>query len=95
MAKKRPQRKPTEKVWANSAHIILMWICVGLTIDARSVEPFIKVPDEFPVTKLELKAGDSLLLTGGGHGFDVLEECQLIEVKQGPYLGMDDKVKFG
>ena len=48
-----------------------------------------------PVTKLQLSAGDSLLLTGGGHGFTVLEACQLIEVKQGPYLGMDDKVKFG
>lgn len=51
--------------------------------------------EQQPVTKLELAAGDSLLLTGGGHGFEVLEQCQLIEVKQGPYLGMDDKVKFG
>lgn len=50
--------------------------------------------DRTPVTKTELAAGDSLLLTGGGHGFQVLETCQLIEVKQGPYLGMDDKVKF-
>ncbi len=47
-----------------------------------------------PVTKIDLAAGDSLLLTGGGHGFKVIEACQLIEVKQGPYLGMDDKVKF-
>ncbi|MBM4421009.1 MAG: hypothetical protein FJ034_05400 [Chloroflexi bacterium] len=46
------------------------------------------------VTTITLETGDSLLLTGGGHGFKVLEECQLIEVKQGPYLGMDDKVKF-
>ena len=50
--------------------------------------------DRTPVTKIELSAGDSLLLTGGGHGFRVLDACQLIEVKQGPYLGMDDKVKF-
>lgn len=48
-----------------------------------------------PVATVPLAAGDSLLLTGGGHGFTVLEACQLIEVKQGPYLGMDDKVKFG
>lgn len=50
--------------------------------------------DREPVATIELGVGDSLLLTGGGHGFRVIEGCQLIEVKQGPYLGMDDKVKF-
>lgn len=50
--------------------------------------------DRAPITTIGLAAGDSLLLTGGGHGFRVLEPCQLIEVKQGPYLGMEDKVKF-
>lgn len=50
--------------------------------------------DRVPTATVELRCGDSLLLTGGGHGFRVLEACQLIEVKQGPYLGMDDKVKF-
>ncbi len=47
-----------------------------------------------PVATLELRAGDALLLTGGGHGLQVLEASQIIEVKQGPYLGIDDKVKW-
>lgn len=64
-------------------------------VKAGRLELTLYTRDRAPVTSIELRAGDSLLLTGGGHGFTVLEPCQLIEVKQGPYLGMDDKVKFG
>lgn len=38
--------------------------------------------------------GDLVLLCGGGHGFEMLEESIMIEVKQGPYTGEDDKVRF-
>ncbi len=41
-----------------------------------------------------LGAGDTILLVSGGHGFEVLEEIEVIEVKQGPYLGDEDKVHF-
>lgn len=34
-----------------------------------------------------LSAGDAILLLAGGHSFDVLEPCRMIEVKQGPYPG--------
>jgi hypothetical protein len=39
-----------------------------------------------------LHAGDVILLASGGHGFEVLEACEMIEVKQGPYMGDEDKV---
>lgn len=42
----------------------------------------------------ELKAGDVILLVKGGHGFEVLEELAMIEVKQGPYAGDQDKTRF-
>ena len=42
----------------------------------------------------ELKAGDVILLIKGGHGFEVLEELEMIEVKQGPYVGDQDKTRF-
>ena len=42
----------------------------------------------------ELGAGDAILLCGGGHGFEVLEELEMIEVKQGPYAGDADKTRF-
>jgi mannose-6-phosphate isomerase-like protein (cupin superfamily) len=41
-----------------------------------------------------LEAGDVILLIEGGHGFEVLEACEMIEVKQGPYMGDEDKVRF-
>ena len=41
-----------------------------------------------------LESGDVILLAYGGHGFEILEECELIEVKQGPYAGDQDKVRF-
>jgi hypothetical protein len=39
-------------------------------------------------------SGDVILLTDGGHGFKMLEESEIIEVKQGPYLGEKDKNRF-
>lgn len=42
----------------------------------------------------ELYAGDVILLVSGGHGFRVLEEVEMIEVKQGPYAGENDKRRF-
>lgn len=41
-----------------------------------------------------LEAGDVILLAAGGHGFEVLEEIEMIEVKQGPYAGEQDKTRF-
>jgi len=38
-----------------------------------------------------LQKGDVLFLITGGHGFEVLEEVEMIEVKQGPYTGELDK----
>ncbi|HVF40005.1 MAG TPA: hypothetical protein VM939_08890 [Gemmatimonadaceae bacterium] len=41
-----------------------------------------------------LQGGDVILLATGGHGFEVLEEVEMIEVKQGPYAGDQDKTRF-
>lgn len=38
--------------------------------------------------------GDIILLAAGGHGFEMLEQSEIIEVKQGPYCGELDKVRF-
>ena len=42
----------------------------------------------------DLYAGDMILLVSGGHGFQVLDEVEMIEVKQGPYAGENDKKRF-
>ena len=41
-----------------------------------------------------LKTGDVILLVSGGHDFFMLEDTEMIEVKQGPYAGEDDKECF-
>ncbi len=41
-----------------------------------------------------LAKGDVILLSDGGHGFKMLEKSEMIEVKQGPYCGDEDKIRF-
>jgi mannose-6-phosphate isomerase-like protein (cupin superfamily) len=41
-----------------------------------------------------LVEGDLILLCGGGHSFEMLEETTMVEVKQGPYAGENDKTRF-
>lgn len=39
----------------------------------------------------ELMAGDVIFLARGVHSIEMLEECEILEVKQGPYAGVNDK----
>ena len=41
-----------------------------------------------------LNKGDIVLLAHGGHGFEMIEDSEIIEVKQGPYVGEMDKIRF-
>lgn len=41
-----------------------------------------------------LNQGDVILLAFGGHGFEMLEDSEIIEVKQGPFAGESDKTRF-
>ena len=42
----------------------------------------------------KIHGGDLIMLISGGHGFKVLKDVEMIEVKQGPYSLSSDKVKF-
>lgn len=41
-----------------------------------------------------LMSGDVILLAFGGHGFEMIEASEIIEVKQGPFAGEKDKTRF-
>ncbi|WP_316812018.1 hypothetical protein [Pedobacter heparinus] len=41
-----------------------------------------------------VNTGDVILLAHGGHGFEILEDAEMIEIKQGPYVGDEDKIRF-
>lgn len=38
--------------------------------------------------------GDIILLAAGGHGFKMIQPAEIVEIKQGPYAGAMDKVRF-
>jgi hypothetical protein len=48
---------------------------------------------EFVCTR-EIATGDIMVMVGGGHGFRMVEDTVLLEVKQGPYYGPDEKAYF-
>ena len=46
------------------------------------------------VSSAELRTGDLLIMVRGGHGFRMIEDTVLLEIKQGPYMGQDEKERF-
>lgn len=46
------------------------------------------------IHSFEMKAGDILTLYYGGHGFKAIDDLEMVEIKQGPYLGPNDKTRF-
>ena len=54
---------------------------------------FYSVDQEYLESRI-LESGDVILLIKGGHGFEVLDDLEMFEVKQGPYAGDADKIKF-
>ena len=51
-------------------------------------------PEREVVATRELRTGDIMLMVGGGHGFRMIEDTVFLEVKQGPYTGIDEKERF-
>jgi|TARA_B100002003_G_scaffold115154_1_gene106464 hypothetical protein len=41
-----------------------------------------------------INEGNIVMLVHGGHGFKILKDVEMIEVKQGPYSLASDKIKF-
>lgn len=50
--------------------------------------------DKTYVVSQVISEGDVLMVIDGGHGFEMLEEVEMLCIKQGPYLGVQDKERF-
>jgi mannose-6-phosphate isomerase-like protein (cupin superfamily) len=50
--------------------------------------------DQVLSKEIELNTGDIILLMQSGHGFEMLEDSEMVEIKQGPYVGEADKLRF-
>jgi len=48
----------------------------------------------YKVVEIVLSKGDAILLASGGHGIEMLSDTEILEVKQGPHLGTQDKTHF-
>lgn len=46
------------------------------------------------VATRHLEKGDIMLMVGGGHGFRMSKDTVLLEIKQGPYTGLEEKERF-
>jgi hypothetical protein len=68
--------------------------CEALFVKRGRCEVDIYDDDHQLVASRELRAGDWILLVGGGHGFRMLEDTVLTEIKQGPYMGLNEKRRF-
>jgi uncharacterized protein YjlB len=65
-----------------------------LIVERGRCEVDIYTQDRQVAATRELSAGDILIAVAGGHGFRVLEDTVLLEIKQGPYPGGAEKERF-
>lgn len=85
-------------------HIILPHYhnCVPRTIDYTSETLVIRdgilnvklYENQKEIYSFDLSKGDIITLLSGGHGFTVVENVDMVEIKQGPYVGDKDKTRF-
>jgi hypothetical protein len=78
----------------NSVTRTIEWTQEVLLIKSGKVRVDIYASDRTYIESYVLDAGDVILLAHGGHGLFILEQAEIIEVKQGPYAGDADKTRF-
>ena len=68
----------------------VLWTQEVLFVRSGKLKANIFDTSENKVAELEVNAGDVIILLQGGHGYDILEDgTQVLEIKNGPYLGPD------
>ena len=65
-----------------------------LYIKSGKVEVSLYSNEKEVVDTKMLNKGDIILLIDGGHGFKMMEDAVIMEIKQGPYVGIEDKDRF-
>ncbi len=65
-----------------------------LVVKSGKVEVYLYNAERKIVETRILGEGDVIVLVSGGHGFKVKEDVVLLEIKQGPYIGVEEKERF-
>ena len=75
----------------------VLWTQEVLFVRSGMLRANIFDTNENKVTELNVSAGDVIILLRGGHGYDILEDgTQVLEIKNGPYVGPDmDRRRLG
>lgn len=77
----------------NPLNRVVGYTCETLIIKRGILE--VNLYDEQILFKsFKLYSGDILTLYSGGHGFRIIEPVEMVEIKQGPYMGENDKTRF-
>lgn len=77
----------------NKIERIVEYTCETLIIRKGILETVLYENCE-EINRFCLYPGDVLTLYSGGHGFFVVEDVEMIEIKQGPFMGAEDKTRF-
>lgn len=74
----------------------VLWTQEVLFVRTGKLRANIFDTSETKVAELEINAGDVIILLRGGHGYDILEDgTQVLEIKNGPYVGSElDRRRF-
>ncbi len=78
--------KPTKKIINNVQEV--------LHVEHGAIRCNFYDNDGKKVESTLLREGDTILLISGGHGFNIMENSKIFEVKQGPYSGVEDDKAF-
>jgi len=91
---KHPAGKSIEPHVHNPVHRRVAHTQEVLVIRSGALRVDFYTPAQDYLESRVLRANDVILLIRGGHGFEVLEPLEMLEIKQGPYVGDDDKTRF-
>jgi hypothetical protein len=74
----------------------VLWTQEVLFVRSGKLRANIFDTGETKVAELEVNAGDVIILLRGGHGYEIIEDgTQVVEIKNGPYVGPDlDRRRF-
>ncbi len=90
----RPQGYQIEPHVHNPVERAVVWTQEVLFIKSGKVRVDFFTDGRHYLESRVVSTGDVILLAAGGHGFEMLEPTEMIEVKQGPYCGDQDKTRF-
>jgi hypothetical protein len=91
---KHPQGHSIQRHWHPPYSRVLESTSEVLVIQSGSVEASIYDLKFNLMHTQKLAEGDVAILISGGHGFEIIDEAVILEVKQGPYAGSEDKKVF-